>query len=243
MIGDNQIVRHKLRYAYAVFYCHSINGTKAYTIPLEGVDGSKAKAIAVCHTDTSAWNPKHIAFQILKVKPGGHLICHFLNSDIIVEPSSKEAQIAKRTIEDCEPPNIRGENKYCATSLESLVDFVITKFGKKVQALANEAEKENKEQKYTMLKGIKMIGDNQIVFHKQRFAYAVFYCHTINATKAYTIPLEGVDGSKGKAIAVCYTDTSAWNPKHIAFQILKVKPGGPPIFHFVKSDTIVWVPN
>ncbi|XP_058002208.1 BURP domain-containing protein 5-like [Hevea brasiliensis] len=160
-----------------------------------------------------------------------------------IEPSSKEAQTAKRTIEDCEAPNIRGENKYCATSLESLVDFVITKFGKKVQALANEAEKKNKEQEYTILKGIKMIGDNQIVCHKQRYAYAVFYCHTINAMKAYTIPLEGVDGSKAKAIAVCHTDTSAWNPKHIAFQILKVKPGGPPICHFVNSDTIVWVPN
>ncbi|KAJ9182695.1 hypothetical protein P3X46_006660 [Hevea brasiliensis] len=157
-----------------------------------------------------------------------------------IEPSSKEAQTAKRTIEDCEAPNIRGENKYCATSLESLVDFVITKFGKKVQALANEAEKKNKEQEYTMLKGIKMIGDNQIVCHN---AYAVFYCHTINAMKAYTIPLEGVDGSKAKAIAVCHADTSAWNPKHIAFQILKVKPGGPPICHFVNSDTIVWVPN
>ncbi|KAJ9182698.1 hypothetical protein P3X46_006661 [Hevea brasiliensis] len=160
-----------------------------------------------------------------------------------IKPSSKEAQFAKRTIEDCEAPNIRGENKYCATTLESLVDFVITKFGKKVQALANEAEKENREQEYTILKGIKMIGDNQIVCHKQRYAYAVFYCHTINATKAYTIPLEGVDGSKAKAIAVCHADTSAWNPKHIAFQILKVKPGGPPVCHFLNCDTIVWVPN
>ncbi|KAF2296552.1 hypothetical protein GH714_040613 [Hevea brasiliensis] len=155
---------------------------------------------------------------------------------------SLDAQIAKRTIKDCEAPNIRGENRYCATSLESLVDFVITKFGKKVQALANEAEKENKEQECTILKGIKMIGDNQMVCHKMRYAYAVFYCHTINAT-AYTIPLEGVDGSKAKAVAVCHADTSAWNPKHLAFQILKVKPGGPPICHFLDSDTIVWVPN
>ncbi|KAF2296554.1 hypothetical protein GH714_040618 [Hevea brasiliensis] len=126
---------------------------------------------------------------------------------------------------------------------KSLVDFVITKFGKKVQALANEAEKENKEQEYTILKGIKMIGDNQIVCHKMRYANAEFYCHTINATKAYTIPLEGVDGSKAKAVAVRHADTSAWNPKHIAFQILKVKPGGPPICHFLDSDTIVWVSN
>ncbi|KAF2285797.1 hypothetical protein GH714_007828 [Hevea brasiliensis] len=49
-------------------------------VPMVGDDGSKAKAIVVCHTDTSAWSPKHYAFQVLEVKPGGPPICHFLNS-------------------------------------------------------------------------------------------------------------------------------------------------------------------
>ncbi|KAF2296551.1 hypothetical protein GH714_040606 [Hevea brasiliensis] len=201
------------------------------------------KEITISFAEDDSINSQFLAEKIAETIPFSSNMLPQILKYFSIKPSSKDAQIAKRTIKDCEAPNIRGENKYCATSLESLVDFVITKFGKKVQALANEAEKENKEQEFTILKGIKMIGDNQIVCHKMRYAYAVFYCHTINATKAYTIPLEGVDGSKAKAVAVCHADTSAWNPKHIAFQILKVKPGGPPICHFLDSDTIVWVPN
>ncbi|KDP46067.1 hypothetical protein JCGZ_06578 [Jatropha curcas] len=62
-------------------------------------------------------------------------------------------------------------------------------------------------------------------------------------TNVYMIPLVGADGSKAKALIVCHLDTSAWNPKHFAFQVLNVKPGGPPVCHFLNSDTIVWVPN
>ncbi|EEF39413.1 polygalacturonase, putative [Ricinus communis] len=159
-----------------------------------------------------------------------------------IESSSKEAQIMKQTIQECEAIGIRGEDKYCATSFESLADFVTAKFGKKIRAFSNEVEEENKKQEYTILKGIKMIRDNQIVCHKQRYKYAIFYCHTINGTEAYMVPLVGEDGSRAKAVVICHTDTSTWNPEHFAFQVLNVKPGGPPICHFLNSDTIVWVP-
>ncbi|XP_050218999.1 BURP domain-containing protein 5-like [Mercurialis annua] len=159
-----------------------------------------------------------------------------------IKPASKEAQIINQTIEECEAPNIRGEDKYCATSFESLVNFVTAKLGSKIRAFSNEVEEENKKQEYTILKGIKMIGDKQIVCHKERYKYAVYYCHAINATKAYMVPLVANNGSKAKAIVVCHSDTSAWNPKHFAFQVINVKPGGPTICHFLNTDTIVWVP-
>ncbi|KAJ9153758.1 hypothetical protein P3X46_027166 [Hevea brasiliensis] len=148
-----------------------------------------------------------------------------------IEPTSKEAQILKHTIAECEAPSIRGEHKYCATSLESLIDFVVAKYGKKVQVLSNEAEQEKKEQGYTILKGVKMMDDNQIACHEEIYPYAV-----------YMVPLMGGDGSKAKAIVVCHLNTTAWNPEHFAFQVLKVKPG-PPVCHFLDSDTNVWVPN
>ncbi|XP_050218991.1 BURP domain protein RD22-like isoform X2 [Mercurialis annua] len=159
-----------------------------------------------------------------------------------VKPASEEAQMIKHTIQQCEAPKIEGEIKYCATSLESLVDFVVSKFGNKVLTLANEVEEENKKQNYTISQGVKKMGDYQIVCHKQIFKYAVFYCHVIEATKVYMVPLVGDDGSKVKAAVICHTDTSAWNPEHIAFQVLKVKPGGPPICHYLNSDTIVFIP-
>ncbi|GAU21095.1 hypothetical protein TSUD_10120 [Trifolium subterraneum] len=60
------------------------NGTKVYIVPLEGVDGNIVKVVAVCHNDTSQWNPKHISFQILKVQPGTDPICHFVTQEHVV---------------------------------------------------------------------------------------------------------------------------------------------------------------
>ncbi|XP_050229840.1 BURP domain-containing protein 5-like [Mercurialis annua] len=159
-----------------------------------------------------------------------------------IKPTSEEAHIIKQTIKQCEAPNVLGEDKYCATSFESLVDFVTAKLGSNITAFSNEVEEENKKQEYTILKDIKMIGDKQIVCHKLRYKYAVFYCHAISATKAYMVPMVGDDGSKAKAIVVCHFDTSAWNSDHLAFQVLNMKPGGSPICHFLNTDTIVWVP-
>ncbi|XP_055960748.1 BURP domain protein RD22-like [Mercurialis annua] len=160
-----------------------------------------------------------------------------------LQPTSEEAQIIKHTIELCEAPEMKGEIKYCATSLESLVDFTVAKFGNKVSVLDNEVEKENTKQNYTISRGIKMMGDHQIVCHKQIYAYAVFHCHAITATKVYMVPLVGEDGSEAKVVVICHTDTSAWNPNHFAFQLLKVKPGESPICHFLNNDAIVWIPN
>ncbi|XP_025013823.1 BURP domain protein RD22-like, partial [Ricinus communis] len=157
--------------------------------------------------------------------------------------SSKGAQIIKQKIEECEAPRIKGDDKYCATSFEPLVDFVTVKFGIKIQTFSTESEEENKKQWYTILKRITLVSDNQIICHKQRYPYAVFYCHTINATKTYMVPLVSVDGSKAKATVVRHLDTSTWNPKHFAFQVLKLKPEGPPICHFFNTDAIIWVPN
>ncbi|RVW66600.1 BURP domain-containing protein 5 [Vitis vinifera] len=58
--------------------------TRTYMIPLVGADGSKAKAMAACHSDTSAWHPKHVAFKVLNVKPGTVPVCHFLHNDAMV---------------------------------------------------------------------------------------------------------------------------------------------------------------
>ncbi|XP_021738789.1 BURP domain protein RD22-like [Chenopodium quinoa] len=89
---------------------------------------------------------------------------------------------------------------------------------------------DDKVQKYTITAVKKVANDNEAaVCHKQKYAYAVFYCHKTKDTSAYTVSLMGADGSKAKAMAVCHKDTSAWNPKHLAFQALNVKPGSVPI--------------
>ncbi|KAK2661166.1 hypothetical protein Ddye_007699 [Dipteronia dyeriana] len=161
-----------------------------------------------------------------------------------VKPGSLEADIMQNTIKECEEAGIKGEEKYCATSLESMIDFSTSKLGKNVQAISTEVEKRARLQEYTIAAGMEKMTDNKsVVCHKQNYAYAVFYCHATQTTRAYNVPLEGTDGSKAKAVAVCHTDTSAWNPKHLAFQVLKVNPGDCPVCHFLPEDHIVWVPN
>ncbi|KAM7493238.1 hypothetical protein LguiB_027847 [Lonicera macranthoides] len=160
-----------------------------------------------------------------------------------VKPNSMEAEIMKNTIKQCEEPGIKEEEKYCSTSLESMIDFSTSKLGKKVQAISTEVLKgTTKLEKYSIVGVRKMASEKAVVCHKENYAYAVFYCHNTHSTKAYMVSLAGDDGSNVKAVAVCHTDTSAWNPKHLAFQVLKVKPGTVPVCHFLPQDHVVWVP-
>lgn len=161
-----------------------------------------------------------------------------------LKPGSEEAEIVKNTIAECEEPGVVGEEKRCVTSLESMVDFTTSKLGKNVEAVSTDVNKEKELQQYTIAPGVKKLTeDKAVVCHKENYPYAVFFCHKTNAVKAYFVPLEGVDGSRVKAVAVCHTDTSKWNPKHLAFQVLKVKPGTVSVCHFLPQDHVVWVPK
>ncbi|KAI5394065.1 BURP domain protein RD22 isoform X1 [Lathyrus oleraceus] len=161
-----------------------------------------------------------------------------------IKKGSEEAEIVKNTINECEENGIKGEEKLCVKSLESMVDFTTSKLGNDVEAVSTEVKNESSElQQYVIAKGVKRLGEKNkaVVCHKENYPYAVFYCHKTDTTKVYSVPLEGVDGNRVKAVAVCHTDTSQWNPKHLAFQVLKVQPGTVPVCHFLPQDHVVWV--
>lgn len=169
-----------------------------------------------------------------------------------LKPNSAEAMDARQTLHLCESnPTMEGETRYCATSLESMIDFATSSLGThSVRASSLENAKEGQAQKqqyYTVApSGAEdmTMGGSTVVCHHLSFPYALFYCHSIKtATKVYAVPLVGEDGSKITAIAVCHVDTSAWDPRHVAFQFVKVKPGTVPICHFLQQDTIVWAPS
>lgn len=162
-----------------------------------------------------------------------------------IDPNSDEAKIVEQTVDNCESKSIKGEEKYCATSLESMVDHVTSTLGKNVKVVSTETnEKSDKVEKY-VISGVRKIANEgeAEVCHKQNYAYAVFYCHKNKHTTAYMVSLMSEDGSKAKAVAVCHKDTSGWNPQHLAFKVLEVKPGSVPICHFLPEDHIIWVRN
>ncbi|CAK7354746.1 unnamed protein product [Dovyalis caffra] len=154
-----------------------------------------------------------------------------------LKTDSAEASIIADTIDECEYPKMEGEEKYCPTSLESLIDFVVARLGSNVKVLSTQS---GKKQEYTALTGGKMIGDRAVVCHKEIYPYAVYYCHEIEDTKAFMVPLVAADGTTVKAVTICHDDTSTWSPEHVSFELLKVKPGVP-ICHFLANDTLVWV--
>ncbi|XP_040383853.1 BURP domain-containing protein 3 isoform X2 [Oryza brachyantha] len=161
-----------------------------------------------------------------------------------VNPGSVEAAEMARTLRDCEAPAAKGEKKACATSLESMVDFATSSLGTShVRAVSTVVGKEGSpEQEYTMtaVKRAAAGGDTLVACHAEPYAYAVFACHRTQATRAYTVSMAGRDGTTVETVAVCHADTAGWNPKHIAFQVLKVKPGTVPVCHFLPQDHVVW---
>ncbi|XP_077232298.1 uncharacterized protein LOC143868474 [Tasmannia lanceolata] len=162
----------------------------------------------------------------------------------LISPGSLDAKAVKETLSICEAPASKGENRYCATSLESMVDFITSKLGTNVQVLTTTVDKETATQEYTVGSGVKkMVGSKSVACHGQSYVYAVFYCHETSDTTAYTVPLVGKDGTTVEAVAVCHKDTSAWSPRFLAFQVLKVKQGSVPICHTVPQDHILWASN
>ncbi|KAB2628814.1 dehydration-responsive protein RD22-like [Pyrus ussuriensis x Pyrus communis] len=100
------------------------------------------------------------------------------------------------------------------------------------------------ELKYLITPGVKELAGNKfIVCHKVTYVHAVFYCHPVEKIKTYIVPLQGVDGTKAKAVVTCHEDTSGWALNHYAIKELNVEPGTVPICHFLKVEDVTWVPN
>ncbi|XP_031503768.1 BURP domain-containing protein 5-like [Nymphaea colorata] len=164
-----------------------------------------------------------------------------------IQPHSEHASLTSQTLADCEMPALKGEVKYCATSLESMIDFVVAELGSReihtvVTSVVNKEEKVKARTYRVGDGGGKVISSKVVACHDVMFPYVVFYCHIFPGTRPYMVPLIADDGSQVNAIALCHFDTSKWNPGHASFQLLGVKPGTVPICHFIVKD-LAWVPN
>lgn len=85
--APKMVACHVMPYPYVVYYCHSQESeNKVFQISLGGEHGERVKAISVCHMDTSAWDPNHISFRLLSIKPGTFLICHFSANNLLWVP-------------------------------------------------------------------------------------------------------------------------------------------------------------
>ncbi|KAK8543383.1 hypothetical protein V6N12_015933 [Hibiscus sabdariffa] len=163
--------------------------------------------------------------------------------NLSLKAESKGAVYVQVAVKNCARDEMEGEAKYCAASLESFVDSGVSVMGKNIRLLWHELAEGTKNPMFTIGPGAGEMGENNIVCHKMKYPYAVYLCHSIEKTEVYKVPLVSDDGTKANAMVACHKDTSAWSPNHVAFKILKVKPGSVPICHFLGRDTLVWIPH
>lgn len=133
----------------------------------------------------------------------------------------------------------KGEEKFCAASLESMMGFATSKLGKNIKVISSSFDKNHDG--YSV-EEVKRVGEKAVMCHRLNFEKVVFYCHQINATTAYMVPLVASDGTKAEALTICHHDTRGMDPV-VLYQVLKVKPGTVPVCHFVGNKALAWVPN
>ncbi|XP_060171532.1 BURP domain-containing protein 5-like [Lycium barbarum] len=158
---------------------------------------------------------------------------------------SEGAKMINKTIKMCEDPAGNGQKRYCATSLESMVDFTTSFLGtNNILAISTELENETPEvQTYTINEVKEKANGKGVICHKVGYPYAVHYCHEEgSSTRTFQVSMVGADGTKVNAVSVCHEDTASMNPA-LSFQLLNVKPGEKPICHFILDDQIALVPS
>ncbi|XP_072968373.1 BURP domain-containing protein 3-like [Typha angustifolia] len=241
IFGASSIVEFKYNGAATETQRHEDPNVALFFLEKDLHPGAKMTLHFTKTTSSSAFIPRTAANSIPFSSAKLPQILNYFS----IQPNSIEAEAIKKILLDCEEPAAKGEKKYCATSLESMVEFSTSSLGThNVLAVSTTVGKEETpKQQYTITAGgvQRMAGDELVACHAETYAYAVFYCHLTKSTKAYKVKMVGNDGTSVEAVAVCHTDTAGWNPKHLAFQVLNVKPGTVPICHFMPQGQVVWI--
>ncbi|XP_006856051.2 BURP domain protein USPL1 isoform X1 [Amborella trichopoda] len=165
-----------------------------------------------------------------------------------IPPDSPLAKKVARNLHICESPPLMGERKFCATSLESLHDFVLSILGPKAKPQVLATTLHNGENRPPLVQSyivkeimLRLTPPYLPVCHPMTYPYTVFHCHVVVKTTALMVKLEGEDGSKMDAAAVCHLDTSDWDPDHVSFKVLGIKPGTEPVCHFFPETHLAFI--
>ncbi|XP_014493505.1 BURP domain-containing protein BNM2C [Vigna radiata var. radiata] len=163
---------------------------------------------------------------------------------------SPEAVAMRGTLEECEGEPITGETKMCATSLESMLEFVSTTIGSgtKNNLLTTSLPTISGVplQKFTILDISEDIkAPKWVACHPLTYPYAIHYCHFIaTGSKVFKVSLGSENGeNKVEALGICHLDTSDWDPNHILFRQLGIKAGQDPVCHFFPVKHLLWIPQ
>nr|CAD1831834.1 unnamed protein product [Ananas comosus var. bracteatus] len=155
-----------------------------------------------------------------------------------IQLDSVEARWMRKTARECQEPAVGGEKKFCATSLESMVDFSTLSFGTRdMRAVSTTVAKKE----YTIVQsGIyKLAGDELVACHVETYAYAVFYCYLTGSTRAYMVKMVGKDGAQLTPQRFA-TPTRQRGTRTPGVPGAQGEARTVPICHFLPQDHVVW---
>lgn len=163
---------------------------------------------------------------------------------------SPMAESIEGTIATCESPAVKGETKYCATSVESMLDFVVETFrvSDPPPTLASSVfrtEHREEYQNYTIWESPEEIRLSKMVgCHTLAYPYSVVYCHTQEGgNRAFKMLMRGDNGDLVDMIVACHMDTSQWDPNHASFATLGIRRGSPVCHVFPPHGNFLWTLN
>ncbi|KAK4835116.1 hypothetical protein QYF36_005461 [Acer negundo] len=170
------------------------------------------------------------------------------------QPESSQAKAMEHTLNQCETRPIKGETKFCANSLESMLDFAHEIFGLdsafKILTTTHLGKYSRTSilQNYTVLEAPREIisapRNVVVACHTMPYPYAIFYCHSLESeNKVFKVKLAGQNGDRLSAVAICHMDTSQWNRHHASFHVLGIEPGSSHVCHFFPAENLVFVPT
>uniref|UniRef100_A0A0D9ZVR5 BURP domain-containing protein n=1 Tax=Oryza glumipatula TaxID=40148 RepID=A0A0D9ZVR5_9ORYZ len=174
-------------------------------------------------------------------------------SQLFIPAGSPTADAMRSTLAECEAARIAGETTkhehYCATSLESMVEFVASSLGTRdVHAVSTEVISTltpTPRQAYRVeaVRPVPVPGGDMVACHRMPYAYAVFGLHGLKGA-AYTVTLAGTDGTMAEAVAACHGDLDGHGVAVAeAYERLGVAPGSVAVCHFLPQDDMLWVRN
>ncbi|KAH6809236.1 hypothetical protein C2S51_027019 [Perilla frutescens var. frutescens] len=179
-----------------------------------------------------AFLPPHIASKLsLTLKSLTKLFPH----------SSKGA--IETTFSYCNAAPIKGELKSCPKSLEEMINFSkITLKASKLLALTSKTTEGS--DRVLMIEKVKQFDVEKFVAcHENFLPFATYYCHSLPSSQIYAVDLiePTTRTPVNTVLAVCHMDTSSWPEEHVAFKILKFRPGQGEACHWLDEIDLVWI--
>ncbi|KAK8624823.1 hypothetical protein V6N13_089709 [Hibiscus sabdariffa] len=164
-----------------------------------------------------------------------------------VPPVSPEGEAFLGTLLTCEE-SVKGENKICATSLDSMLGFLEKSFGPGVDfefvTTTHSTITTPIFQSYTVLEAPSEIRSaKKVPCHPFPYFYAVYFCHSDPGygTKAFKLRLAAESsGDEVEAVVVCHMDSKDLSSDHLVFRMLGIEKGSS-FCHVFRQGDLVWI--